>query len=54
MIRVFCIRGSVYSVVLKYYVINVKKTAVYTNVDGDIVSYTSKTSKNQKSDCLPI
>ena len=25
--------------------INVKKTAVYTNVNGDIVSYTLKTAK---------
>jgi len=25
--------------------INVKKTAVHTNVHGDIVSYTSKTAK---------
>jgi len=28
--------------------INVKKTAVYTNVNGDIVSYTSKTAKIKK------
>ena len=27
-----------------------KKTAVYTNIDGDIVSYTSKTAKIQKVD----
>jgi len=28
--------------------INVKKTAVYTNVNGDIMSYTSKTAKIKK------
>jgi len=27
-----------------------KKTAVYTNVNGDIVSYTSKTAKIKKGD----
>ena len=30
--------------------INVKKTAVYTNVNGEIVSYTSKTAKIKKDD----
>ena len=30
------------------YSINVKKTAVHTNVNGDIVSYTSKTAKIKK------
>jgi len=28
--------------------INVKKTAVYTNVNGDVVGYTSNNSKNKK------
>ena len=36
------------SVTVGYNKINVKKTAVYTNVNGDIVSYTSKTAKIKK------
>ena len=36
------------------YEINVKETAVYTNVNGDIVSYTSKTAKIKNNTSLNV
>jgi len=43
-----CIRKRVATVYQKYNNDKCKKTAVYTNVNGDIVSYISETAKIKK------
>ena len=43
-----CVFGTI--ILFYIYTYKCKKTAVYTNVNGDIVSYTSKTAKIKKGD----